>query len=388
MDLENLYENYESSLIYKRGTINIASISDLHFPVKNIGPQLQYEILKDQFIDKLENIPIDIIFVLGDLYDHKVLTTSDAALYASMFIGRLVDLCRRKGITLLILQGTLSHDSNQLKLYYHYINDPTVDVRIVTKIGFEYIKNVKVLCIPELYFVDESEYDLVLNNSGLYDIAVMHGTFNGSVYGNNSGNSRLFYIEDFNNCRGPILAGHVHKPDCFDDHFYYNGSPYAWSFADDHNKGYILMSYNLDTRKYIQDWVWIKSFKYKTITIEDITNNDPQYMISYIDKLKMEQGIDFIRIIFKDDINNLNRSIIYNNYRNNNNVSLVFPESEDEKIIRLKHEENNNKYNQYSFLLDNSYSSEEKFCMYINKLKGEDQYITVDELREILNSAS
>ena len=68
-------------------------------------------------------------------------------------------------------------------------------------------------------------------------MAVLHGTMEGSVYGNNTtGNSRLFHIEDFMNCRGPILGGHVHKPGTFGDSFYYCGSPYAWSFADDHNK--------------------------------------------------------------------------------------------------------------------------------------------------------
>ena len=390
--MEAIYFESDDELLQKqeintsRGTLIAASIADLHFPVKNIGPEMQYKILEEQFIAKIVNLPkLDIIFVLGDLYDHKVLTTSDAALYASMFIGKLVELCRVRNITLIILQGTLTHDSNQLKLYYHYMYDNTVDVRIVTKIQIELVKGARILCIPELYGIDESEYQKFFTYSGFYDLAVLHGTMEGSVYGNNTtGNSRLFHIEDFMNCRGPILGGHVHKPGTYGDSFYYCGSPYAWSFADDHNKGFILLAYNLDTRKYYLDYEWIKSFKYETITISEIINNDPQVTIAHIDKLKQEQGIDFLRVIFDTDVQKVPRMIISNNYQGNQNITLQFPNTQEEIKQIQKQQEENERLSKYEFLTNPQYSDEEKFCMYVNMLKGQDNFITVDGLRKIL----
>lgn len=383
---EDFSKQEESIRINSRGTLVTASIADLHFPVKNIGPERQYEILEQQFISKIANLPkLDIIFVLGDLYDHKVLTTSDAALYASMFVGKLVELCRARNISLIIIQGTLTHESNQLKLYYHYMYDKTVDVRIVTRLQFEIVKGVKILCIPELYGVEETEYQHYLNGSGFYDMAIMHGTIEGAVYGNNTtGNSRLFHIDDFMNCRGPIISGHVHKPGKFGDAFYYCGSPYPWSFADDHNKGFILMAYNLDTRNYILDYEWIKSFRYETITISDMVK-DPQITIAYIDKLKQEQGIDFIRVIFDTDVQKIHKMLINNNYQGNPNVTLSFPATEEERIQQQKQQEEDSKLAQYIFLTNPALSDEEKFCMYVNMLKGQENYITVDKLREILN---
>lgn len=143
---------YQSNQIIKRGTLISANIADIHFSIKNIIPQMQLSILDEQFLSKIESLPkLDLVTILGDLYDHKVLTTSDAALYASIFIGKLVDICRKKNATLIIIQGTLHHDANQLKLYYHYMEEKDIDVRIVTRIQFEYVKGAKILCIPELY---------------------------------------------------------------------------------------------------------------------------------------------------------------------------------------------------------------------------------------------
>lgn len=370
----------------KRGSIVTASIADLHFPVKNIGPETQYEILEQQFLSKIVNLPrLDIVFVLGDLYDHKVLTTSDAALYASMFIGKLVEICRAKNASLIIINGTLTHESNQLKLYYHYMYDNTVDVRVITRLQFELVKGVRILCIPELYGIEEEVYQHYLNGSGFYDMAIMHGTIEGAVYGNNTtGNSRLFNISDFMNCRGPILSGHVHKPGKFGDAFYYCGSPYPWTYADDHDKGFILMAYNLDERKYYLDYEWIHSFKYETITISDMVK-DPQITIAYIDKIKQEKGIDFIRVIFDTDVQKIHKMIINNNYQGNPNVSLSFQATEEEKVLQQKQQEEDSRLLQYTFLTNPALSDEEKFCMYVNMLKGQDNYITVDQLKEILN---
>ena len=81
--LEELSPQYS----YHRGLFISAHISDIHFPV--MDPKVQYDILENQFIKVLEPLErLDAIFINGDLYDHKVLLSSDAAYYASLFIGR------------------------------------------------------------------------------------------------------------------------------------------------------------------------------------------------------------------------------------------------------------------------------------------------------------
>lgn len=376
-------ENLDLSYTYHRGLLTSIHISDLHFPV--MDPKKQYDILEEQFLQKVETVPhLDLICVDGDLYDHKVMTSSDATLYASMFVARLVDICKEKNATLILLQGTISHDNNQLKIYYHYMQRKDVDVRVVTNLQFEIVKNARVLCIPELYGIPEEIYQQFLNYSGFYDLAIMHGTFKSAVYGDNVGNGRLFRLEDFNNCRGPIIAGHVHKPGCFDNHFYYCGSPYRWRFDDDHKKGFIVVSQDLDSRYYYLDRIEILSDTYETITLDQLVNNDPKDTIDYINNLKVSKGIDYIRIKFTNDIPPSYKMALNSQYRDNDTVTLEYY-SKDEELRKQAEEQIKEDNEKYGFLLDPAISDMQKFVLWVNHLKNDEAFLTVEQLEQILS---
>ena len=380
---DNIENNLNLSYTYHRGLLTSIHISDLHFPV--MDPKKQYDILEEQFLQKVETVPhLDLICVDGDLYDHKVMTSSDATLYASMFVARLVDICKEKNATLILLQGTISHDNNQLKIYYHYMQRKDVDVRVVTNLQFEIVKNARVLCIPELYGIPEEIYQQFLNYSGFYDLAIMHGTFKGAVYGDNVGNGRLFRLEDFNNCRGPIIAGHVHKPGCFDNHFYYCGSPYRWRFDDDHKKGFIVVSQDLDSRYYYLDRIEILSDTYETITLDQLVNNDPKDTIDYINNLKVSKGIDYIRIKFTNDIPPSYKMALNSQYRDNDTVTLEYY-SKDEELRKQAEEQIKEDNEKYGFLLDPAISDMQKFVLWVNHLKNDEAFLTVEQLEQILS---
>ena len=382
---ENEIDQYNLNYAINRGILITAHISDLHFPV--IDPKKQYSILEDQFIRKLESMPkLDLICVNGDIFDHRIQLSSEGTLYASMFIARLVEIAKSHNATLIILQGTLSHDANQLKIYYHYMQRTDVDVRIVTNIRFEMVKNARILCIPELYGIPEEYYQEYLFGSGFYDLCIMHGTIHGAVYGDNVGNGRLFRIEDFLNCAGPIISGHIHKPAVFNNHFYYCGSPYRWRFDDDHFKGFILMSYNLDSRMYYLDYEEIISDTYKTISISQLINNDPIETINYIRSLKEKENIDFIRVKFESNIPGASRMSLNNQFRNDDSVVLDFysPEKEIAKQAEEKIKEDGEKL---LFLLDPKLTDEQKFVYYVNYLKQDEKYLTIEELENILKES-
>ena len=378
---QDLYA-YNMKLYIDRGTLITAHISDLNFTVMN--PQKQYQILEDQFLQKIEQMPrLDLVCINGDLFVHKIALSSDATLYASMFVARLVDICKSHSATLILLQGTMSHDSNQLKIYYHYMQRTDVDVRIVTTIRFEMVKNCRILCIPELYGIAEEYYQQVLFGSDFYDLCIMHGTIQGAVYGDNVGNGRLFHINDFLNCRGPIISGHIHKANTFFDHFYYCGSPYRWRFDNDCFEGFILMSYNMNTRQYYLDYEEIISDTYKTITMDQLINSDPIETINYIKNLKATEGIDYIRIKFNSTIPGSSRMALTNQFSNDDTVSFEFYSQEREiaKQAEAKIKEDGEKC---AFLLDNRLTDEQKFVMWVNYLKHDDQFLTVEELERIL----
>lgn len=371
------YEN----IPVNRGILNEVHIADLHFGAFN--PQTQYQILQEQFLLPISQIPkLDVIVVDGDTFDHKTMSNSDTSMFASIFVDNLVQLAKSKNATLVLLHGTYSHDFDQLKLFYHYLEDKTIDIRIVTTIKFEMIKGAKVLCIPELYGVDESVYQKHFFESGWYDEAFVHGTFKGAVYGDNVGAGRLLTPEDFIYCKGVAIAGHVHKSGCFNGFFYYCGCPYRWKFGEEEDKGYLLLCHDLDTQIHYVQFQRIESFRYDTIYLDQLISEDPKQIIDYINKLKIKQGIDFIKVRFRVPVPGYNKTIINNYYRNNSNVNIEFM---DIKEAEEKRKEEQIKQNsQYSYLVDNTISDFERFVRYVNESEGE-QFITVEKLKELLS---
>lgn len=364
----------------ERGLLYEVHISDLHFGATD--PKSEYDILKSQFLDKISIMNrIDIISVNGDIFDHKMLSSSDGVFYAIKFIDDLTIIAKSHNATLILIEGTPLHDANQLKLFYHYMEDKDLDIRIINHIQFQYVKGAKILCIPEHHGLPEEEYRKFLYNE-YCDQVFGHMTFKGAVYNDQVGTGRLFDIEDFLHSRGPIISGHVHKPGNFGKDFYYTGCPIRYKFGEEEPKGFLIVVMDLDSRRYYVDFNEIISFKYSTVELTSITQ-DPKSIIEYIDKLKSELDINYIKIKFRYIIDGTNKTVITNYYRNKPDVKLEFLTTEQEAMAKMEAEQRELN-NTYGFITDPTLSDEEKFCKYVNIQEGY-QFITVDKLREILN---
>ena len=366
-----------------RGYLVQLHIADLHFGAMN--PKRQYELLMEQFFTpSLQLQKLDVIAVDGDIFDHKVMSNSDTAMYATMFVEKLAELARNKNATLVLLAGTYSHDYDQLKLFYHYLEDPSIDIRIITTIQFEMIKGARVLCIPELYGVEEEIYQKYFFHSDWYDEAFIHGTFQGAVYGDNVGNSRLLTPEDFIYCKGVAISGHVHKSGCFNGFYYYCGCPYRWKFGEEESKGFLVLVHDLDTQIHYVEFKEIKSDRYITLTVDDLTSQDPQVIINYLEKMRYDTGAEFVRIKVTDNhITGNSKTIISQYYRNNKSTFIEFNSGKSNKLDKDNLSEK--VQDSYNYVVDDKISDLERFVMFVNDNEGQ-QFVTVDKLKEILNS--
>lgn len=362
-----------------------AHIADIHFGV--IDPKVQYNLLESQFLFYLEQMNVlDIVSINGDLFDHKFMASSEAVMYANYFIGRLVDICRKKRATLILISGTGSHDANQLNLFAYLMRDPTVDVRVIMNDAqFIYVKGKKILCIPELYNKGEEYYNSLLN-SGVYDSCYMHGTFVGAIYGKNerdlnSEREPVFDIEDFGMCRGPIISGHVHIAGSYKQDFYYSGSPLRWCFGEEQTKGFLILIHQPTTRQYYIHMEPITSFQYVTVNLDHMLNDDPKKVIDYVADMKAN-GVDYVRVKFTKNIAE-KVNLIKQYYRTKPDIKI---DTNFEQIkIQQELDTLNTEYQQYDYLFDKNLSPEQILVQYINKdLK--DEYWTVDTLKEFLHS--
>lgn len=392
--IEVLNNNHLPSLDMKKDDMDAIltsiAISDIHFGA--MDPEYQYETLKNHFINRLQPIHFDIMYINGDLFDRKFMGNSDAILYATLFIDECIRLCRDKGATLVLLGGTESHDGDQYKLFYHYLSDSTVDVRIVESMRFEYIKGQRVLCIPEEYGMGEEYYNKLLKKSGIYDVAIMHGMLRGAVYEDNSSGldsprAPTFDLNDFSNCRGYTLSGHVHTPGVFGGYFYYSGSPYRWQHGEEEDKGYLVILSNIATGAHYAHFETIPSLKYITVNIDYLINEKPDKIIAELNDIKEKQDIHHLRIEISgrpSDPDSGTIGIIKNYYRNNSNIRIKDDFNKNKSVEKEK--EYLEKYEEYSYLFDDKLNEYEILAKYINHKEEENNsvFITADEIINIL----
>ena len=364
------YDNYNPQQI-NRGNRVIVSTADLHFG--SIDPKVTYQILKEQFIDKIKLLPkLDIIVIAGDIWERKYMANSDPIVYATLFMGEIMQVAKHKKASVIIVMGTREHDADQLRLFYHYRNNPEYDIHIVEYLQFVNTKGMQILCIPELYGVPEEQYDLFLNHS-FYDMCIMHGTIKGAVYGDNVKEGRLFTIDDFKYCIGPIISGHVHTGGCFERDFYYTGTPIRYKFGEENTKGFLILLYDLDSRRYHMHLEPIESFRYDTVSIDELLLSDPKEIIDYINNLKEKENIDYLRIQIPLCYSQEHTEILKTYFRNRQDIKFKIEKSKklEQEIVSRESE----LYDQYSYIFDPNLSEFEILARYINDKEG---YVIVE----------
>ena len=364
------------------GAVVEVHIADIHFGA--VDPEKEYQILVEQFIKPISNLKFDILSIDGDLFDKKFLASSPAIDYANRFIMDCVSLCEMYDATMIVLAGTKSHDADQLSMFYGLQYSSTVDFRIVEHIQFEYAKGLKILCIPEEYGKPAEYYADKLCN--IYDTVFMHGTVVGSVYGANkytleSKKAPVFSIEAFAGCKGPIIAGHVHKASCYNSYIYYVSNPIRYKFGEEEEKGYAIVLHSPGGHLY--HFEPIRSFNYITINREEIKSQDPNEVIRYLDNLQAN-GIDHIRIDFSNVSDPITQSLIEKYSATNPNVVVKRyvekSSSEENQYI----EDIDSRFSEMEFLVDPATDPYTKFVNFVNHNEGK-IILTVDQLKAILS---
>ena len=361
-------------------TINI---SDLHFGA--MDPCKQYQFLRTQCLDKICNIQFDVFCIQGDIFDRKFMANNDAIMYASLFIRDALAICNQKDALLLIISGTSTHDANQLKLFYHLMNQDN-HIAIVETVQFVQWKRYRILCIPEVYGLPEEVYTNALYNSGIYDMAILHGTVKNSIYGYDtatlsSDRHPVFDISHFYNCRGPIMCGHVHVSTCLQKHIYYTGSPYRWKYGEESDKGFMVCILDDITNRYFVHFEKIDCDLYNTYNLDNQLNLTAEALVEYIKTLKLNPD-DHVRIKFTQESNII--PIIKEYFKNNPKFSIDADDVQYQQSIRAVEQESAS-YAKYAFLLDPNISNEDKLVRYINIEEGR-EVITLKEFNDIIDT--
>ena len=134
----------------------IETIADLHFG-RTGNEEKFYESLKNHFIKRCNEVHPDLIVILGDSFDSRQGIGSPANIY----YGKFIDDCISTGATIIVIEGTESHDRHQINGLLHYSSDKFFIVNTVTKLN---VCGLKLLLLPEEYVINDDYYKDYFND--------------------------------------------------------------------------------------------------------------------------------------------------------------------------------------------------------------------------------
>ena len=361
----------------------VVFISDIHFGA--IKPESLYYQLKQYFLKVLKNVKVDMVVIGGDLF-HNIISMNYSTSYTILlFMQKLVNICIENKVKYIrVIQGTLSHDNNQLHNFHIYEDLTEIDFKIVLNVQEEILKEkISILYLPEEYIKDSKEY---YNNyfkiPKKYDFIFGHGLIDEVAYYAEKQESEITLAkapvfkakELINACRGPIFFGHIHKNIIIRKHIYYSGSFTRWKHGEEEDKGFYICIYNRKSTKYINKFLTNDLAPiYKKIVIDIYENTD----VNKIDIGNIEA--DYIKLVL-NNYTNSSYAIDYitNLFKKKNNVKIEIKNLKELKLISKKIEEDD----LYDFVFDKSLTRNEIIQKFIKLKYNKD--ISLEDIKEEL----
>lgn len=307
-----------------KNNFNVLNIADIHFGKKN--DKKLFETLNENFLKKIpsiikENDHLDMVVIEGDLFDRVIKMTEISANYVLKFVTELCELSKKYNFYLRIVNGTKSHDNNQLNNFSHLeIKYPlfkifrTVDTEIIEKMinGDECVEW-SILYLPEEYPEDyKSYYKSFFKKKDGYDFIFGHGmmdfvafTGNDEIKSKIKRNEAVHSVDTLDKiCNYCTVFGHIHDKQNYKDEnkFMYVGSFERFTFADQEPKGFLLTSADLEGNLKVKFYENPDASTYKIIDIEDYDFETTEEKIQFIESEKKKY--DYIKVIIDKEEEN------------------------------------------------------------------------------------
>lgn len=231
-------------------------IGDIHFGIKDSKRLYDELSIFKEFITNRDDL--DIVILNGDFFDRKLSIGDPESFYAISFFSELIKIIKDKKLKVRVLQGTKSHDLNQLQLFKPYENDLDIDFKIIESVRTEELLGLNILYLPEEYPENSDEYykDYKI---GEYNIILGHGTWDFVAQPGVIEHSKLdthsapvFMWDEWKDCvkDGFIIFGHIHGRNIYNKKIFYPGSFTRWNYGERSEKGFAYFEYDTENRTY------------------------------------------------------------------------------------------------------------------------------------------
>lgn len=284
--------------------INILSISDIHLGHKKTTTDFIINNLNKYVTNDLVLKDINLLFIVGDLFDQQLTLSSKEIILIDLWIAKLLKLCKKYNISLRVLEGTPSHDRKQSERFITISSimkdnyDDQIDVKYVDNLSIEYLDkyNINILYVPDEWSNSVNETFIQVKNLlkskslSKVDYSLIHGMFDFQCpdIKNIEKHSSKDYLEITNNL---VFIGHIHQHSKF-DRIISHGSFDRLSHNEEEPKGFIIANIDKEFNvKFIENK---NAKKYITINISNLNSEDA---LNKIDKvIKKIPKKSFIRL--------------------------------------------------------------------------------------------
>ena len=369
----------------------IVCIGDIHFGSMKLKEQLDHLSLFINFLSNPDNI-IDLLVILGDYFDSKIILNSPTAIASLQFFQRVYEICKSRNIKFRIIKGTHDHDNNQLEAFREFEKDDFFKI-FTTCITEETLPGLQCLYCPEeninfkTYQEKYIDY-LCIDN----DIAFVHGTFDVFLpvkLEDNEFNLVYEYNIISTHVNGPILAGHWHTHNQYKK-LIYVGSYDRWKFNEEEDKGFGYVTIDTDTKEYVYEHIInTLAINYHTFTINTSTINSIDDIHKIIVSITHIMGLDDnlkmkIKYIVDDvkDTNEVYLNTLKDYYSKNKRVKIIVRNLSEVKKKEEKKKAVFQDMSQYSFIFDKNKSISEIIHEYIMMYYNKD--IDVEKIRSVI----
>ena len=168
--------------------VRTLSISDLHLGHRNTPIDFMVENLYTYFAENHKTFKnLDAIFFGGDITDRLLKPGSIEYITVLKFLSWIVKYCKTNNIILRILEGTPSHDWNQVRGFETVLSEfiKDIDFKYIDTLSIEYLDKLDmyILYIPDEHNTDAkvtyNEVKELMAELGIdkVDITIVHGQF-------------------------------------------------------------------------------------------------------------------------------------------------------------------------------------------------------------------
>lgn len=118
----------------KNGKLVTATIADIHIGKKS-AERLRKE-LEEGFLKYIEDEKdnLDLVTIAGDYFDRIIRFNEPAGVLALDTLDRIIETAKNGHFLVRIIQGTKSHDNNQLDVFNSYEETYPDILKIITKV--------------------------------------------------------------------------------------------------------------------------------------------------------------------------------------------------------------------------------------------------------------